>query len=548
MRPGVPRTVRQIIKCVKDPLSIPTFNKLTLQMFARVHLRQSFNALHVVRRGLKSGSVSVTVGDVTYEQPTQLFINNEWVSATGGKEIVSINPTTEEVIATVEAASKEDVDKAVAAARKAYTNVWSHVSGGQRSELLRRIADMMEKHFDTLTAIEAADSGKPRWKNANYDVQQCIDIYRYYAGWADKVEGKLTMDDPKRLMYTRHQPYGVVGQIVPWNFPLAMAAWKIAPAVAAGNVVVLKTAENTPLSMLYLCNIFKEAGTPPGVINVISGYGKEAGDALARHMDVDKIAFTGSTPVGQTIMAAASASNLKAVTLECGGKSPAIVFQDADLEQSARWACRGIMYNMGQVCCATSRVIVHESIYDEFVESLKHSVETMRIVGDPFDKETNHGPQVSKIQFDKVLGYIDIGKKEGARLVMGGERWGNKGYFIKPTIFADVKPDMRIAQEEIFGPVVAVIKFSTEKEAIDIANGTIYGLGAAVFTKDIEKGHRIANMIDSGTVWVNSSADIDYHLPFGGHKMSGIGSELGGYGLESYLLPKSIQLNLGYNL
>lgn len=491
----------------------------------------------------------ITYGDLTVKQPLGLFINNEFVPSKAGNTLSTVNPTTEQEITSVYAAEAEDVDIAVAAARTAFAS-WKKVPGNERGALLRKLAQLCEKHLDTLTAIEATDSGKPRYNNANYDVEECINVFNYYGGWADKVHGKVIMDDPKKLMYTRHQPYGVCGQIIPWNYPLAMASWKIGPAIAAGNVIVLKTAEQTPLSMLYFGNLVKEAGFPPGVINIISGYGRTAGAALASHMNVDKIAFTGSTATGKLIMEMAAKSNLKAVTLECGGKSPMLVFEDCDLEQAVKWGAFGIMYNQGQVCCATSRIYVHESIYEKYVEGLKKEVESSTVLGDPFNKDVGHGPQVSELQHKRVLNYIDIGKKEGARLVTGGvsAEHNKKGYFVRPTIFADVTQDMTIVKEEIFGPVVVVGKFSTEEEALKKANDTSYGLGAAVFTQNITRAHDLANEIDAGTVWINSSNDSDIHLPFGGFKMSGVGSELGEYGLNTYTQVKSIQVNLGSRL
>lgn len=493
-------------------------------------------------------SVKITADNISWEQPTQLFINNEYVDASSGKTLDSINPSTEEVITSVQVANEKDVDRAVAAARKAFTDVWRHTSGSERGLLLIKLAEEVEKQADLLAGIEAVDSGKPRYTNANGDVEECISIYRYYGGYADKIKGEVIMDDPKRLSYTRHQPFGVVGAVIPWNYPLATACWKIAPAIAAGNTVVLKTAENTPLSMLYFGNLIKKVGFPPGVINIVSGYGTEAGKALASHMDVDKLTFTGSTGVGQMIMEQAAKSNLKDVTLELGGKSAMVVFEDADIEQAAKWAYIGIMYNMGQVCCATSRLVVEDTIYDKFVEAVTKEVESEAVIGDVHKEETNHGPQVSKAQFDKILGYLDTAKKQGARITTGGSRWGDKGYYIKPTVLADVKTTDAVAQEEIFGPVVSIIKFSGYEEGIKLANDSRYGLGGAVFTKDIAKAHKVANQIDTGTVWINSSNDQDFHLPFGGHKMSGIGSELGSYGLDAYLRPKSIQVNLDYKL
>ncbi|ANB13587.1 aldehyde dehydrogenase (NAD(+)) ALD2 [Sugiyamaella lignohabitans] len=494
-------------------------------------------------------STKITLGDVTYEQPTGLFINNQFVAAKNGKTLATVNPATEKVITEVHAADKDDVDIAVAAARKAYKTVWKKTPGAERSKLLHKLADLMEEHRATLTAIEAADSGKPRNNNATYDVDECINVFNYYGGWADKIQGKTIMESDDKFAFTRHQPFGVCGQIIPWNYPLAMAAWKIGPAIATGNVIVLKTAEQTPLSMLYFGNLVVKAGFPPGVINIISGYGKDAGAPLASHMDVDKIAFTGSTATGKLIMQMAAASNLKAVTLECGGKSPMLVFDDADFEQAVKWAVFGIMYNQGQVCCATSRLYVQDTIYDKFVKAIKAEVEASTKMGDPFNDEVGHGPQVTDVQQKRVLSYIDAGKKEGATLVTGGEAGSSgNGFYIKPTVFADVKPEMTIVREEIFGPVVVVGKFSTEEEALELANDTIYGLGAAIFTQNITRAHKLANEIDAGTVWINSTNDSDIRIPFGGFKMSGIGSELGEYGLKTYTQVKSVQINLGSRL
>lgn len=493
-------------------------------------------------------SVKLTSNSVSWEQPTQLFINNQFVDAVSGKTIVSVDPCTEKEIATVQAAGPEDIDRAVKAARVAFRDIWRHTSGTERGVLLFNLAQEVEKQADLLATIETLDTGKPRFTNANGDVEECISIYRYYAGYADKIEGRVTMDDPKRLSYTRHQPFGVVAAVIPWNYPLATACWKLAPALAAGNTVVLKTAENTPLSMLYFAKLVQKVGFPPGVINIVSGHGAEAGNALASHMDVDKFSFTGSTGVGQAIMEQAARSNLKDVTLELGGKSAMVVFEDCDIEQAAKWAYFGIMYNAGQVCCATSRLIIEDSIYDKFVAAVTKVVEEQAIIGDVYKEDTNHGPQISKAQFDRILAYIDTAKKEGAKITTGGERWGSKGYYIKPTVLADVKTSDTVAQEEIFGPVVVCVKFKGYDDAIRIANDSKYGLGGAVFTNDITKAHKAANDMDTGTIWINSSNDQDYHLPFGGHKMSGIGSELGGYGIDSYLRPKSVQVNLGYKL
>ncbi|KAK6460004.1 mitochondrial aldehyde dehydrogenase [Scheffersomyces coipomensis] len=485
-----------------------------------------------------------------FEQPAGLFINNEFVKSVSGKTIDSINPATGEVNGSVYAAEAEDVDIAVDAARTAFKS-WKKVSGVDRGKLLFKFADEFEKQQALLSSIEAWDSGKTKDQNAIYDVEECIAVFRYYAGWADKIQGKLIQNDAKKLAYTVHEPFGVCGQIIPWNYPLLMAAWKLAPALAAGNVVVLKTSELTPLSLLYVAKIFKKVGFPPGVVNILSGYGATAGKSLASHLGVDKIAFTGSTATGKLIQQAASA-NLKAVTLECGGKSPLIVRSDADIEQAVKWAAIGIMSNQGQICTSTSRIYVHEDIHDEFVEQYKAHVIADYKQGEMFDGDAVVGPQVSKVQHDKILNYISIGKEEGAKIVLGGEKNTDgalsKGYFIKPTIFTEVQPHMRIVNEEIFGPVVVVGKFKTDEEVVKYANSTQYGLGAAIFTKDITVAHNMASDIEAGMVWINSSNDSDIHIPFGGVKLSGVGRELGEYGLSMYTQAKAVHVNLGTRL
>lgn len=486
----------------------------------------------------------------TFTQPSGLFINNEFVKSKSGKTIDSINPATLDVNGSVYAADKEDVDIAVQAARAAFKS-WKLVTGVERGALLNKFADVLEKERDLIGAMEAWDSGKTKEQNAVYDIDECIGCFRYFAGWADKVTGKVIQNDPKKFAYTIHEPYGVCGQIIPWNYPLAMAAWKLAPALAAGNCVVIKSSEITPLSLLYFGTIFKQVGFPAGVVNILSGYGATCGKAMAIHKDVDKIAFTGSTATGKVIQQLAAA-NLKAVTLECGGKSPLIVREDADLEQAVKWAAVGIMSNQGQVCTSTSRVYVHEKVYEQFLEEFAKHVKEEYKQGEMFNSDAIVGPQVSKMQFEKVLSYIDIGKEEGARVILGGEKNSDgelsKGYFVKPTIFADVKPDMRIVNEEIFGPVVACGKFSTDEEALKYANQTEYGLGAAVFTKDITRAHEMAREIEAGMVWINSSNDSDFHVPFGGVKMSGVGRELGEYGLTMYTQAKAVHVNLGTRL
>lgn len=485
-----------------------------------------------------------------YTQPSGLFIDNEFVKSKDGKTLESINPSTGEVNGAVYAAEEADVDVAVVAARKAFKS-WKKSTGVDRGKLLYKMVELMldPKEKELLTSIEAWDSGKTKEQNAQYDVDEVIEVFRYYAGWADKIQGKVIYNNPKKLAYTVHEPFGICGQIIPWNYPLLMAAWKLAPALAAGNVIVMKSSEITPLSILYFATLFKRAGFPPGVVNIISGYGATAGKALASHKDVNKIAFTGSTATGKIIQQLAS-SNLKAVTLECGGKSPLIVRADADIEQTVKWAAIGIMSNQGQICTSTSRIYVHETIYEEFLTAFAAHIKADYKQGDMFDDEAVVGPQVSQMQYEKILSYIDIGKKEGARVVLGGaaNKEAGKGYYVHPTVFADVQPHFRIVREEIFGPVVAVGKFSTDEEVIALANDCDYGLGAAVFTKDITVAHQMAQDLEAGQIWINSSNDSDVHVPFGGVKMSGVGRELGEYGLSMYTEAKAVHVNLGSNL
>ncbi|PQE11472.1 aldehyde dehydrogenase protein [Rutstroemia sp. NJR-2017a BBW] len=478
-----------------------------------------------------------------YTQPTGLFINNEWVKGVDGKTFEVINPTTEEVICSVHEATEKDVDVAVAAARKAFEGSWRQTTPETRGKLLCKLADLIEKNLDLLASVESLDNGKAI-SMAKGDVGMVAGCLRYYGGWADKIEGKVIDTDPDMFSYTRAEPLGVCGQIIPWNFPLLMWSWKIGPAVAAGNTVVIKTAEQTPLSALVAANLVKEAGFPPGVINIISGFGKIAGAALSAHMDVDKIAFTGSTVVGRQIMKAAAGSNLKKVTLELGGKSPNIVFNDADIENAISWVNFGIFFNHGQTCCAGSRVYVQDGIYDKFVERFKARAAANK-VGDPFSAETFQGPQVSKLQYDRVMGYIDEGKKAGAKVETGGERHGDKGYFIQPTIFSNVTEDMKIMQEEIFGPVCSIAKFKTEEDIIKIGNGTTYGLAAAVHTTNLNTAIRVSNGLKAGTVWVNCYNLLHHQVPFGGYKESGIGRELGEAALANYTQTKSVRIRLG---
>jgi aldehyde dehydrogenase (NAD+) len=381
------------------------------------------------------------------------------------------------------------------------------------------------------------------------DVPESINTIRYYSGWADKIFGQTISTTPEKFAYTLRQPIGVVGQIIPWNCPLLMAAWKLGPALACGNTIVLKPAEQTPLSILVLATLVTKAGFPPGVLNIINGYGNEAGSALVQHPLVDKVAFTGSTATARSIMSAAS-KTLKNITLETGGKSPLVVFNDTDLEQAVKWSHLGIMSYSGQICTATSRVLVQRGIYDSFVSRFKEAVETISVMGDQWQESSYQGPQVSKIQYDRVLSYVKIGKEEGATLLIGGEPSpiNGKGYFVKPTVFTNVHESMRIYQEEVFGPFVVISVFDDEEQAVTRANNTSYGLGAAVFTNDIQRAHRVAAGIDSGMVWINSSQDCDYRIPFGGVKQSGIGRELGEAGLEAYTQIKAVHVNMGTRL
>lgn len=436
-----------------------------------------------------------------------------------------------------------DVDLAVKAARKAFNGVWAQTLPSARGQMLTKLADLFDEYSDTLAAIESLDNGKAL-SMAKVDVQLSSGCLRYYGGWADKIHGKTIDTDPESFNYTRHEAVGVCGQIIPWNFPLLMWAWKIGPVLATGNTVVLKTAEQTPLSGLFAATLCEKAGIPAGVVNIISGFGKTAGAAIASHMDIDKVAFTGSTVVGRTILQAAAKSNLKKVTLELGGKSPNIVFNDANLDDAISWVNFGIFFNHGQCCCAGSRVYVQSGIYDKFIEQFKART-AKNVVGDPFKGDTFQGPQVSKLQFDRIMAHIQSGKEAGATVETGGERHGDEGYFIQPTIFSNVSSDMKIMQEEIFGPVCAISKFETEEEVIKAGNETTYGLAAAVHTTNLNTALRVSNALKAGTVWVNCYNLLSYQVPFGGFKESGIGRELGKYALANYTQVKSVRVRLG---
>ncbi|HJZ56744.1 MAG TPA: aldehyde dehydrogenase family protein, partial [Gemmataceae bacterium] len=433
-----------------------------------------------------------------------------------------------------------DVDLAVKAARQAFEKgPWSKMNPSERGRLMHKLADAIEEHKDELAALESLDNGKPIADSLAADLPLTLQCYRYYAGWADKIHGQTIPIDGDYFCYTRHEPVGVVGQIIPWNFPLLMQAWKWGPALACGNTLVLKPAEQTPLTALRVAQLAQEVGFPDGVVNVVPGYGPTAGAALSGHPDVDKIAFTGETTTGKIVLTAAAQSNLKRVSLELGGKSPNVVFADADLDAAIEGAYFGLFFNQGQCCVAGSRLFVQEKVYDEFVQKMVEKTRKRR-VGDPFDPNTEQGPQVSQEQFDRVMGYIDAGKKEGAKLLLGGKRVGDRGYFIEPTVFTDVKDEMKIATEEIFGPVMNILRFKDVEEVIDRGNRTFYGLAAAVWTKDVKKAVRMANALRAGTVWVNCYDVFDAAAPFGGFKMSGIGRELGQYALQLYTEVKTV--------
>ncbi|KAJ7539011.1 hypothetical protein O6H91_11G073100 [Diphasiastrum complanatum] len=473
-------------------------------------------------------------------QHTKLLINGEFVDALSGKTFPTLDPRTEEVIANVAEGDQEDVNRAVKAAREAFDKgPWPRMSSYERSKIIYRYADLLEKYNDELAALETLDSGKTFEQASVVEIPLVTRTFRYFAGWADKIQGLTIPTDGAYHAYTFHEPIGVVGQIVPWNFPLVMYAWKVAPALACGNTIVLKTAEQTPLSSILAGKLALEAGLPPGVLNIISGYGPTAGAAIANHMDIDKVAFTGSTNVGKIIMKAAADSNLKPVTLELGGKSPFIICEDADVDQAVELSHFALFFNQGQCCCAGSRTFVHESIYDEYVEKAKERA-LKRVVGDPFKIGVEQGPQVDKEQFDRILGYVEAGQQEGARLVTGGARFGSKGYYIKPTIFADVQDEMRICREEIFGPVQAVTKFRTLEEAVTRANNSKYGLAAGVFTQNLDTANTLSRALRAGTVWINCYDIFDAAIPFGGYKMSGLGREKGEYVLKNYTQVKAV--------
>ena len=481
--------------------------------------------------------------------PRQLFIDGQWAEAASGKTFGTPNPATGEMLARVAEGDAEDIDRAVAAARRAFEDgPWSRMTASERGRVIWRIGDLILEHTDELAQLESLDNGKPFAVAQAADVPLAADLFHYMAGWATKIEGNTInisvpyMPGANFHSYTLREPVGVVGQIIPWNFPLLMAAWKLGPALAAGNCVVLKPAEQTPLTALRLAGLIAEAGVPDGVVNVVTGFGETAGAALAAHHDVDKVAFTGSTEVGRLIVAASGASNLKKLTLELGGKSPNIVFDDAD-DNAIEGAANAIFFNHGQCCVAGSRLFVQENKFDEVVDGVAEIAKSIKL-GSGLDEGTQMGPLFTDDQLRRVTGYLESGKADGATAVTGGGRFGDRGYFVEPTVLTNTRPDMKVVREEIFGPVVVAAPFSDLDEIAAAANDTEYGLGAGIWTKDISKAHALAKKIRAGTVWINCYNVFDAALPFGGYKQSGWGREMGHQALEAYTEVKAVTAQL----
>jgi acyl-CoA reductase-like NAD-dependent aldehyde dehydrogenase len=477
--------------------------------------------------------------------PGRLLIDGQWLD--GSKTFDVINPATGEVLTQATAASREDVDGAVAAARKAFddrSSAWRKMSASERGRLIWRLADLVEKNLEELAELETLDNGKPIFESKFVDMPMVVDVLRYYAGWATKIHGETVNTFENSFTYTLREPVGVVGLIVPWNFPLLLASWKLGPALACGNTVVLKPAEQTPLTALRFGELALEAGIPAGVLNIVTG-GPDTGKAIVAHSGIDKVAFTGSTSVGKEIMRGA-ADSVKRITLELGGKSPNIVFADSDIDNAVKGAITGIFYGKGECCNAGSRLFVESKIRDEFTEKLLARAKKLQ-PADPLDPKTRLGAIVSQEQMQTVLGYIDAGKNEGAQLLTGGNRVsldGSKGFFLEPTIFGGVRNDMKIAQEEIFGPVLATLTFDDVDQVVDLANNNPYGLAAAVWTRDVNKAHRVSRQLKAGLVWINTYGLMDAAVPFGGFKSSGFGRELGMHAIEHYTELKSVWMNL----
>jgi acyl-CoA reductase-like NAD-dependent aldehyde dehydrogenase len=481
-------------------------------------------------------------------KPGKLLIGGEWVDAASGKRFSTINPATAETLTDIAEGGAADVDRAVAAARKAFETsgkgAWRSLSASERGRLLWKLADLIEKNIEELAELETLDNGKPIFESRYVDMPMVADVFRYYAGWATKIQGETVNTFESAFTYTLREPVGVVGAIVAWNFPLLLASWKLGPALACGCTVVLKPAEQTPLTALRFGELCQEAGLPAGVVNIVTG-GPEAGAALVRHPGVDKVAFTGSTAVGKEIMRSA-ADTLKRITLELGGKSPNIVFADSDLDSAVKGAINGIFYGKGEVCCAGSRLFVESKVQEEFLGKLVERAKKL-VPGDPLDPKTRLGAIVSQEQMKQILGYIEAGQKEGAQLLAGGKRAavnGDKGYFVEPTVFGAVKNEMKIAQEEIFGPVLATLSFDDIEQVAALANQNVYGLAAAVWTRDLKKAHALSRRLKAGTVWINTYGLMDAALPFGGFKQSGFGRELGAHAIEHYTELKTVWLSL----